>query len=144
MELIESNPFHKAKLPKHEEGENAIQQNRQDVSCSLWTRFIQQDGKIMSTGSPYSKFHQRLKKYNKTVPLQEQLPILSLHNLRHTNAFLLVHSNRVDTKTVSQKLGHANMATAMKYYIHSYEKSEKETAEIPEDILIENDVKVIK
>ena len=106
--------------------------------------FIKSDGSIMNVSTPYKKFHQIIKEYNKHVPKEDHLPILSLHDLRHTNASLLVQSNKVDTKTISKKLGHSDMATTMKYYIHSYEESEQETAEILEDMLVESHNQDIK
>ena len=99
--------------------------------------FIQSDGSIMHVNTPYNKFHKLIKEYNYHASKEDLLPVLSLHDLRHTNASLLVRSNKVDTKTISKKLGHSDMATTMKYYIHSYEESEQETAEILEDMLME-------
>lgn len=112
------------------------QQNEKDGQDTKWI-FIQKNGMVMSIGSPYAKFHRLLYKYNKTMPEKMQLPVLSLHDLRHTNASLLVHSNQIDTKTISRKLGHASMATTMKYYIHAYEESERKTADILEKMLTE-------
>ena len=89
----------------------------------------------MHINTPYNKFHKLIKEYNRKATEKEQLPILSLHALRHTNASLLVRSNKVDTKTISKKLGHSDMITTMKYYIHSYEESEQETANILECML---------
>lgn len=99
--------------------------------------FIQADGSIMHVNTPYNKFHKLIKEYNQNASKEEWLPILSLHDLRHTNASLLVRSNKVDTKTISKKLGHSDMTTTMRYYIHSYEESEQETAEILEGMLTE-------
>ena len=99
--------------------------------------FIQSDGSIMHVNTPYNKFHKFIEEYNRHASKGDELPILSLHDLRHTNASLLVRSNKVDTKTISKKLGHSDMATTMKYYIHSYEESEQETADILEGMLAE-------
>lgn len=99
--------------------------------------FIQADGSIMHVNTPYNKFHKLIEEYNRNASKEEQLPILSLHDLRHTNASLLVRSNKVDTKTISKKLGHSDMTTTMRYYIHSYEESEQETADILEGMLTE-------
>ncbi len=98
--------------------------------------FTKSDGSIMNISTPYNKFQKLIQKYNQTVPQKEQLPLLSLHDLRHTNASLLVRSIKIDTKTISKKLGHSDMATTMKYYIHSYEESEQETADVLETMLL--------
>lgn len=100
--------------------------------------FIAENGENISINSPYVKFQKLIKKYNKTVPDEEKLPVISLHDLRHTAASLLIRSNKVDLKSVSAKLGHADMATTMKFYVHSYEDAEQETAEILEEMLIKN------
>lgn len=106
--------------------------------------FIAENGENININSPYNKFQRLIRKYNRTVPDEEKLPRISLHDLRHTNASLLIRSNKVDLKSVSAKLGHANMNTTAKYYIHSYEEAEQETAGVLEEMLIENDVKVAK
>jgi len=85
-----------------------------------------------------------VKKYNATVSEDMQLPVLSLHCLRHTNASLLVRSNRVDIVSVSKKLGHADPNVAAKYYLHSYEEGEQETADILGDMLLDSGAKVAK
>lgn len=106
--------------------------------------FIAEDGTNISVSSPYNKFRRLLKKYNKSVPEEEKLPIISLHDLRHTNASLLVRSNKIDIKSISAKLGHADPGTTMKYYVHSYEEAEAETAEILGKMVLENQAKVAK
>ena len=106
--------------------------------------FIAENGENININSPYNKFRRLVVKYNKSVSDEEKLPMISLHDLRHTNASLLIRSNKVDVKAVSAKLGHADMNTTMRYYIHSYEEAETETAEILEEMLIENEAKVAK
>lgn len=92
--------------------------------------FIAEDGTNLNLSSPYNKFRRLLVKYNKGVPEKEKLPIICLHDLRHTNASLLVRSNQIDIKSISAKLGHSDPGITMKYYVHSYEEAEAETAEI--------------
>lgn len=106
--------------------------------------FIAEDGTNVNVNSPYNKFRRLLAKYNKGVPEEEKLPVISLHDLRHTNASLLIRSNKTDVKSVSSKLGHADPSITMKYYVHSYEEAEQETAEILEEMLLENNAKVAK
>ena len=115
-----------------------------DKWCGDAWVFIAENGENININSPYNKFRRLVAKYNKSVSDEEKLPMISLHDLRHTNASLLIRSNKVDVKAISAKLGHADMNTTMKYYIHSYEEAETETAEILEEMLIENDIKVAK
>lgn len=106
--------------------------------------FIQTDGIRMNINVPYHNYQRLLKQYNKTVPEEMRLPVLSLHCLRHTNASLLVSSNKVDIVSVSKKLGHADPNVTAKYYLHSYEEGEQETVNILEDMILENNGKVAK
>ena len=106
--------------------------------------FIQTDGKRMNINTPLYNYQRLLKQYNKTVSEETRLPVLSLHCLRHTNASLLVASNKVDIVSVSKKLGHADPNVTAKYYLHSYEEGEQETANILEDMILENSAKVAK
>lgn len=106
--------------------------------------FIQMNGARMNISSPYDRFQRLVHRYNKTVSEDLQLPILSLHCLRHTNASLLVSSNRVDIVSVSKKLGHADANVTARYYLHSYEEGEQETADILGDLLLESRGKVAK
>lgn len=98
--------------------------------------FIGVDGKRLSITEPYRYFQGLVKKYNKTVSEELKLPILSLHCLRHTNASLLVRSNKVDIVSISKKLGHADPNVTSRYYLHSYEEGERETADILGDMLL--------
>lgn len=106
--------------------------------------FIQTDGTRMNINVPYHDYQRLLKKYNRTLPEEMKLPVLSLHCLRHTNASLLVRSNKVDIVSVSKKLGHADPNVTAKYYLHSYEEAEQETAEILEEMILENNGRVAK
>ena len=96
--------------------------------------FIQKNGNVMSVGSPYAKFRKILNQYNTQIEPEKKLPLIPLHGLRHTNASLLIASGEVDIETVSRKLGHANMATTMRYYVHPYEEAEKASANVLERI----------
>ena len=82
--------------------------------------FIKMNGARMNISSPYDRFQRLVHRYNKTVSEDLRLPILSLHCLRHTNASLLVSSNKVDIVSVSKKLGHADANVTARYYLHSY------------------------
>lgn len=106
--------------------------------------FIKQSGERMCISTPYNNYQRLLKRFNKTLPEDMKLPVLSLHDLRHTNASLLIRSNKVDIVSVSKKLGHRDSTITSKYYLHSFEEAEQETAEILEDMLLENTEKVAK
>lgn len=58
---------------------------------------------------------------------------MTLHNLRHTNATLLLNHG-IDLKIVSEHLGHADIATTADIYTSILDHSRKETADIIEKI----------
>ena len=65
----------------------------------------------------FSKFR---KKYN--------LPPLTFHQLRHTNASLMI-AQGVDVATVSKRLGHANINTTLSIYSHALKRPDREAAD---------------
>ena len=62
------------------------------------------------------------------------LPPVTLHSLRHTNATLLI-ANKADIRTVSQRLGHAQTSTTVNIYAHAIQSADAATAEVLDDIL---------
>lgn len=58
--------------------------------------FTQWDGSLIYPTTPYSDFKKLIRNYNKTAPANAQLPDITLHDLRHTNATLLIAQNIVD------------------------------------------------
>lgn len=69
--------------------------------------------------------------------VKNNFPHIRFHDLRHTFATLLVNNN-VDVKTVSHKLGHASTNTTLKFYVHDLESTDKASAELLEDLLVNN------
>jgi len=62
------------------------------------------------------------------------VPTISLHDLRHTHATLLLKA-RVPVKVVSERLGHANVAFTMAVYQHVLPGMQAEAASTFEDLL---------
>ena len=62
------------------------------------------------------------------------LPPIHLHNLRHTNATLMI-ANGVAVTTVAGQLGHANAATTEKIYAHAIKSAAAASAQIVDDLL---------
>lgn len=109
--------------------------------------FTQWDGSPMSYDTPYQWFKKFIKKHNASIknntliPDNEKdkyiLPEISFHGLRHTSATLLI-SEKMDIKTVSARLGHAQTSTTLNIYSHSLKSSDKKAASALENLLDKN------
>jgi len=96
--------------------------------------FTQDNGKMMNYSTPYQALQDTITRYNKDKPLDQQLPHIPFHGLRHTSATLLIASKQ-DIKTVSKRLGHAQTSTTMNIYAHALQESDKKAADILESLL---------
>lgn len=74
----------------------------------------------MGVGTPYGILQKLIEKYN--------LPQVSLHSLRHTNATIMIESG-TDLKTTSDRLGHSQASTTMNIYVHQIKSSNEHAAE---------------
>lgn len=81
--------------------------------------FTQSNGLPICPTTPTGWFSDFLKKHN--------LPHIKLHALRHTSATLQLNAG-TDIKTVSARLGHAEISTTNRY-VHTVESAEKIAAE---------------
>lgn len=81
---------------------------------------IKDDGRPMGVGTPYGILQKLINKYN--------LPQVSLHSLRHTNATIMIESG-TDLKTTSDRLGHSQASTTMNIYVHQIKSSNEHAAE---------------
>ena len=61
--------------------------------------------------------------------------IFRLHELRHTNATLLI-TGGVDVRTVAARLGHSQTSTTMNIYAETIRNAEAAAAQVLDDILI--------
>lgn len=66
--------------------------------------------------------------------IRHNLPPVHVHSLRHTNATLLIY-NGTDIKTVSQRLGHADVTTTGNIYTHAIKTADERASEALADIL---------
>lgn len=110
--------------------------------------FIQNDGTPMNLSTPRQKFSKIIKMYNalieeqaenitdeeaKEKKLSERLPEITLHDLRHTFATILI-SEGADIVTVSKLMGHSSPSVTMDVYSHLLVKTAKEASDIFERI----------
>lgn len=81
--------------------------------------FVLDDGTPISPNLPYKWFVDFLNRHN--------LPKISFHQLRHTNASILIASGE-DIVTVSSRLGHADKNITLNTYTHLIKSKEAEVA----------------
>lgn len=62
------------------------------------------------------------------------LPYVTLHSLRHTNATLMI-AEGTDVCTVSRRLGHASTSTTLNIYAHALKSKDREAANNLESVL---------
>lgn len=87
--------------------------------------FTSANGKPIHPDTVSSHFHSFIKKTD--------LPHITVHSLRHTNATLMI-ANGTDIKTVSKRLGHANVTTTGNIYTHAIKSADELAADKLTDI----------
>lgn len=80
--------------------------------------YTKDNGKCYRVNSVTEQFSRFLKKH--------QLPKIRLHDLRHSFASIL-YSEGVDLKSISEALGHSDLATTNKIYTHRFDKTHMKT-----------------
>lgn len=65
---------------------------------------------------------------------RHDLPSACVHSLRHTNATLMIASG-VDLRTVSKRLGHAQMSTTANIYTHAIRTADEMAADTLDNLL---------
>lgn len=98
--------------------------------------FIQQEtGKMMDIETPYNRFKDIIRSYNAMQSDDSlKLPDITLHELRHTSATLLI-AHGVDIETVSHRLGHAKASVTLDIYGHFMEDMDRTAAKTLASIL---------
>lgn len=88
--------------------------------------FTNQDGRPMSPSTPLNRL--------KRLLARNELPDVSLHSLRHTNATLLIQQG-VSIRAVSGRLGHSQTSTTMNIYAHQLQSADAAAAEALDIVL---------
>ena len=84
------------------------------------------DGHLFNPKRFSAKFHELLRNNN--------LPIIRFHDLRHSHASLLVKMG-VKPKEISSRLGHSNISITMDLYSHLYEETDRQVADMFEELI---------
>lgn len=99
--------------------------------------FIQNNGRQMDLNTPTHKIQEFLTYYNSTAPEDEQLPMLRFHDLRHSNATLLI-AGGIDIETISKRLGHENVAITLNRYGHALPSQDEKARSVISGMLALN------
>ena len=65
---------------------------------------------------------------------KHNLPDITLHSLRHTNATLLIAAG-TNLQTVAARLGHSSINTTAKIYAHAIQAADAAAADTLQDLL---------
>jgi len=76
-----------------------------------------------------------LTKWFRNFIKRNNLPLVNIHSLRHTNATLMI-AGGTDIRTVSKRLGHAQTSTTTNIYAHAIRSADESAADTLENILI--------
>lgn len=102
---------------KYEQNKNRLKLGTAWISTPYV--FAHENGKAISSNLPYKWFVNFLKRHN--------LPKITFHQLRHTNASILIASGE-DIVTVSGRLGHADKNVTLNTYSHMIKSRETQVA----------------
>ena len=97
--------------------------------------FIQiKNGLPMDLSTPSHKFKEIIQMYNGTcTSAADKLPEITLHELRHTSATLLL-AHGTDIETVSHRLGHSKASVTLDVYGHALKKMDSTASDTLESI----------
>lgn len=99
--------------------------------------FTQDNGLMMNVDTPTHSIKDIIGYYNREYAETEtdKLPNIRLHDLRHTNATILLSQNQ-DIESVSKRLGHHKTSVTLDIYGHALKSKDKVAADTLEDLLI--------
>ena len=99
--------------------------------------FIQAKGQMIHPDTIGSKFQSILERYNASVEEEKRLPIIRLHDLRHTSATLMIGAGS-DIVTVSHRLGHSKPSVTLDIYSHPLPENDVAASRILEEAIALN------
>ncbi len=93
------------------------------LAAEAWT----ESGVVIATeiGTPYHP--DNLKRIMKRICKKANVPVIRIHDLRHTYASLAL-SQHVDDKVLSERLGHTDVKFTRSVYQHTYEEQHRAAA----------------
>lgn len=105
--------------------QHKVKQNEEKLKLGKYYKdnnsvFATPDGSLINPSTFSKKFGNIIKGSN--------LPHIRLHDLRHTNATLMLKS-KIPAKVASERLGHSNTATTLDIYSHVLKSMQEEAAD---------------
>ena len=98
--------------------------------------FTQATGEMIGIHTPNTELRRILRAYNKACKDEtKRLPEITLHELRHTSASLLI-AQGLDIQTVAARLGHADSVTTLKIYSHAFTERDRDASTALETVLL--------
>ena len=70
--------------------------------------------------------------------VEDTLPVISFHELRHTSASILI-AQGMEVTAVAKRLGHADASTTLRVYAHSFEERDRTASDMLENVLIKRE-----
>ena len=118
-----------------------FENNSQRVHCGdQWVEndrlFTKWNGEPMHPNTPYWWLQKFCEK--------ENLPFRGIHAFRHSFATQAIMNAKVDVKTVSAILGHAQTSTILEIYAHAYQKANAQALDSVADLFRQNTKAVSK
>lgn len=96
--------------------------------------------KVFTSEEGASLHPDAVSKRYKEFAQKNDLPNTKIHGLRHTNATLMI-ANGTDIKTVSKRLGHANVTTTGNIYTHAIKSADEKAADALNDLFTKSKLK---
>lgn len=90
--------------------------------------FERGDGTVLHSNNASHAFPRLVSRLNATLPANEQLPVIRLHDLRHTAATLML-ANGEHPRIVQERLGHSDVAMTLNRYSHVTETMQRDASD---------------
>lgn len=103
-------------------------------SCSEYVFTKARTAEPLSLQLATNEFRRILLRHNRSCRPGEELPLIRLHDLRHTSATLLLASN-TDIETVARRLGHSRASVTLDVYGHALPGKDYAAAQLLGEII---------
>lgn len=135
------------KSPKSESGNRIISLSDQPIAM-LKKHKIQQNEQKLKLGKAYEDNNlvfcredgqpihpSTFSRWFTDLIRSSDLPAVRFHDLRHTNATIMLMNLKIPAKVVSERLGHSNISITLDTYSHVLQDAQKEAAEKMDNFL---------